>query len=89
MKRTIKQLLIDIQMIRCISVDPTENPRVVYGGVFLAACGIYPAFPGVISWLSNNLAGSYKRSAGMALHIGIGNLGGVSQPFPAIVQDPS
>ncbi|KAK3311933.1 major facilitator superfamily transporter [Apodospora peruviana] len=57
----------------CIS---TENPRVVYGGVFIAACAIYPAFPGVITWLSNNLSGSYKRSAGMAIQIGVGNLGG-------------
>ncbi|KAK0613983.1 major facilitator superfamily domain-containing protein [Immersiella caudata] len=57
----------------CIS---TTNPKVVYAGVFIAACAIYPAFPGVISWLSNNLAGSYKRSAGMAIQIGIGNLGG-------------
>ena len=55
----------------------SSNPRVVYGGVFLAACAIYPAFPGVIAWLSNNLAGSYKRSAGMAIQIGVGNLGGV------------
>ncbi|EXF85313.1 major facilitator superfamily transporter [Colletotrichum fioriniae PJ7] len=53
-----------------------SNPKVVYGGVFIAACSIYPAFPGVISWLSNNLAGSYKRSAGMAVQIGVGNLGG-------------
>ena len=59
----------------CIS---TSNPRVVYAGVFIAACAIYPAFPGVISWLCNNLAGSYKRSAGMAIQIGVGNLGGVS-----------
>ncbi|KAK0638944.1 major facilitator superfamily domain-containing protein [Cercophora newfieldiana] len=57
----------------CIS---STNPKVVYAGVFLAACAIYPAFPGVISWLSNNLAGSYKRSAGMAIQIGVGNLGG-------------
>ncbi|ORY57839.1 major facilitator superfamily transporter [Pseudomassariella vexata] len=57
----------------CIS---TSNPRVVYGGVFITACAIYPAFPGNIAWLSNNLAGSYKRSAGMAIQIGIGNLGG-------------
>ncbi|KAI5866520.1 MFS general substrate transporter [Durotheca rogersii] len=57
----------------CIS---TTNPRVVYGGVFLAACAVYPAFPGVVTWLSNNLAGSYKRSAGMAIQIGIGGLGG-------------
>ncbi|KAL3418010.1 major facilitator superfamily transporter [Phlyctema vagabunda] len=51
-------------------------PGVVYAGVFIATCGIYPAFPGNITWMSNNLAGSYKRSAGMAVHIGIGNLGG-------------
>lgn len=58
---------------RCIS---TTNPKVVYGGVFVVACAIYPAFPGNIAWLSNNLAGSYKRSAGMAIQIGVGNLGG-------------
>ncbi|RYP54674.1 hypothetical protein DL768_000610 [Monosporascus sp. mg162] len=52
----------------CIS---TSNPRVVYAGVFVAACAIYPAFPGVITWLANNLAGSYKRSAGMAIQIGV------------------
>ncbi|EKJ74091.1 hypothetical protein FPSE_05745 [Fusarium pseudograminearum CS3096] len=57
----------------CIS---TNNPKVVYGGVFIAACAIYPAFPGVISWLANNLSGSYKRSVGMAIQIGVGNLGG-------------
>jgi len=54
----------------------SSNPKVVYGGVYIAACGIYPAFPGIIAWLSNNLAGSYKRAAGMAMQIGIGNLGG-------------
>lgn len=51
-------------------------PGLVYAGVFIATCGIYPAFPGNITWLSNNLAGSYKRSAGMAVHIGAGNLAG-------------
>jgi MFS family permease len=51
-------------------------PGLVYAGVFIATCGIYPAFPGNITWISNNLAGSYKRAAGMAFHIGVGNLGG-------------
>lgn len=63
----------------CIATDPNENPGVVYAGVFLIACSIYPSFPGNVTWLSNNLAGSYKRSAGMAIQIGVGNLGGVSQ----------
>ncbi|EAQ91529.1 hypothetical protein CHGG_03464 [Chaetomium globosum CBS 148.51] len=60
----------------CIATDPKEQPRVVYAGVFVAACAIYPAFPGVIAWLSNNLSGSLKRSVGMAVQIGVGNLGG-------------
>jgi MFS family permease len=51
-------------------------PGLVYAGIFIATCGIYPAFPGNITWMSNNLAGSYKRSAGMAIHIGAGNLAG-------------
>ncbi|RBR11649.1 uncharacterized protein FIESC28_08876 [Fusarium coffeatum] len=34
------------------------------------------SFPGVITWLANNLSGSYKRSVGMAIQIGVGNLGG-------------
>ncbi len=67
----------------------SSNPRVVYGGVFLATCAIYPAFPGVISWLANNLAGSYKRSAGMAIQIGVGNLGGVSRPNAFLVRNES
>ncbi|CAJ2501270.1 Uu.00g041230.m01.CDS01 [Anthostomella pinea] len=66
-------LLMIIGFAMCIS---SSNPRVVYGGVFVVTCGIYPAFPGMITWLSNNLAGSYKRSAGMAIQIGVGNLGG-------------
>ncbi|KAF3764268.1 MFS general substrate transporter [Cryphonectria parasitica EP155] len=60
----------------CIATDPSEKPGVVYAGVFLIACAIYPSFPGNIAWLSNNLAGSYKRSVGMAIQIGVGNLGG-------------
>jgi len=48
-------------------------PGVIYAGVFIAVVGIYPAFPGNITWISNNLAGSYKRSVGMAIHIGVRN----------------
>jgi len=51
-------------------------PGVVYAGVFITTCGLYPAFPGNVNWIANNLAGSYKRAAGMAIHIGVGNLGG-------------
>lgn len=51
-------------------------PGLVYAGVFISTSGVYSAFPGQIAWISNNLAGSYKRAAGMAIQIGVGNLGG-------------
>lgn len=49
---------------------------VKYFGTFFCVSGSYAAFPAVIAWLGNNLAGQYKRGVGMALHIGIGNFAG-------------
>ncbi|KAL1982370.1 hypothetical protein VTN96DRAFT_1401 [Rasamsonia emersonii] len=60
----------------CLAASGRGVPGVVYFGVFLAVAGIYPAFPGNVTWMSNNLAGGYKRAAGMAIHIGVGNLAG-------------
>lgn len=59
-----------------IATNPADKPGVIYAGVYIAALGVYPAFPGVIAWFSNNLSGSYKRAIGMAIHIGLGNFGG-------------
>lgn len=47
-----------------------------YFGTYFCIGGSYAAFPGIVSWLGNNLAGQYKRGVGMALHIGIGNFAG-------------
>ncbi|KAI0160235.1 MFS general substrate transporter [Xylariaceae sp. FL1272] len=66
-------LVIIVGYALCLS---TGRPGVIYAGVFIAAAGIYPGFAGNIAWLSNNLAGGYKRSAAMAIQIGAGNLGG-------------
>lgn len=68
--------LIGIGFIICIASAGRGVPGVVYAGVFIAVIGIYPAFPGNVTWLSNNLAGSYKRATGMAIQIGAGNLSG-------------
>ncbi|KAE9982137.1 hypothetical protein BLS_006483 [Venturia inaequalis] len=59
--------------IMCIS---SSKPGVVYAGIFIAAAGVYGAYPGNIALISNNLAGSSKRAAGMAIHIAGGNLSG-------------
>ncbi|KAF9886417.1 hypothetical protein FE257_011449 [Aspergillus nanangensis] len=68
--------MIAIGFIICIASSGRGVPGVVYFGVFVAVVGIYPAFPGNVTWLSVNLAGDYKRAAGMAIHIGVGNLSG-------------
>jgi MFS family permease len=68
--------LIAIGFVIVLASSGRHVPGVVYAGVFIAVVGIYPAFPGNITWISNNLAGSYKRAAGMAIHIGAGNLAG-------------
>ncbi|PVH21723.1 hypothetical protein CXQ85_000713 [Candidozyma haemuli] len=60
----------------CLALSPTTSPGAVYAGVYIMALGIYSAFPLVVIWFSNNLAGSYKRAVGMAFQIGIGNFAG-------------
>lgn len=37
--------------IMCVA---SATPGVIYAGVFIAACALYPAFPGNITWLSNS-----------------------------------
>lgn len=60
----------------CLGSDPVNSPLSVYGGIYPISIGT-AAFPLVVIWLSNNLAGSYKRAIGMAFQIGLGNFSGV------------
>lgn len=66
-----------IGFVMCIS---TGHAGVTYAGIFIAACAIYPTQPSNVTWLSNNLAGSYKRAVGMGLQISVGNLAGGTYP---------
>ncbi|KAJ5804575.1 uncharacterized protein N7518_000878 [Penicillium psychrosexuale] len=68
--------MIGIGFIICLASTGRGVPGVMYFGIFLAVVGIYPAFPGNVTWLSVNMAGDYKRAAGMAIYIGVGNLAG-------------
>jgi hypothetical protein len=55
-----------------------RSPGVTYAGVFIAGAAIYPAHPTNVAWLSNNLAGTYKRAIGVGLQLSLGNLGGAA-----------
>lgn len=58
-------------------VRPRSMPGLAYAGVWIAACGIYPAFPGMVTWQANNIGGGEKvRAISMAFHIGTGSLSG-------------
>ncbi|KAI8985572.1 MFS general substrate transporter [Trametes punicea] len=54
----------------------SRNAALSYVAVYLAACGIYPAIPNIIAWVSNNVEGSYKRSVALAMVISFGNING-------------
>ncbi|KAB2570989.1 putative transporter [Lasiodiplodia theobromae] len=51
-------------------------PGLTYAFLFCIPAGVYPPLIGVLSWIGNNLAPSWKRAVGMALLISMGNLGG-------------
>lgn len=59
-----------------MNVSAVHNPSATYAGCYLVALGLYPGIPAVISWLSNNTAGTYKRGVSMGVQIGFGNLCG-------------
>lgn len=55
----------------------THHAKYQYLGTFFAAAGIYPNVSQTVAWNSNNIGGSTKRSVGIAMQVGFGNLGGV------------
>jgi hypothetical protein len=59
----------------------SDNLAVKYAGTFFAAAGIYPNVPQGVAWNGNNIGGSVKRSVGIAMHVGFGNLGGAISGF--------
>ncbi|KAI5984053.1 MFS general substrate transporter [Pisolithus albus] len=58
-----------------------------YFGTYLAVIGLYSGVPCVVGWLANNLHGRYKRAVGMAIQVGMGNLGGIIASYIFRVQD--
>lgn len=68
-----------ISLIGFIGVTAIPHPRypgLTYAMLFFITGGSYPATIGIISWVANNLAPSWKRAVGMALLMTLGNLGG-------------
>lgn len=60
-----------------LAVPQPRFSGLTYALLFFIPAGIYPGLIGVLSWISNNLAPSWKRAIGMSLLTSIGNTGGL------------
>ncbi|KAG5366297.1 putative transporter [Yarrowia sp. B02] len=54
----------------------TSHPAVTYAGCFFIVGGTHPAFIAMLSWLSVNSAGTYKRAIALAIALMVGNMSG-------------
>ncbi|GES63963.1 major facilitator superfamily transporter [Aspergillus terreus] len=70
-----------VAIIGFVMLIASDNLAVKYAGTFFAAAGIYPNVPQGVAWNGNNIGGSVKRSVGIAMHVGFGNLGGAISGF--------
>ena len=51
------------------------------------SAGIFSLVPLIGAWNSNNIGGSLKRSVGIAMQVGFGNLGGAIAGFVYLSED--
>ncbi|KAL1897353.1 hypothetical protein Sste5346_004089 [Sporothrix stenoceras] len=62
----------------CMLLDETwMNREAKYGASFLISIGGYSALPIAFGWLSENLAGRWKRALGLGIQSALGNMAGV------------
>jgi hypothetical protein len=56
---------------------PANKPGLSYAGTFVAAIGVFPSIPVLLSWGGGNVGGDIKRGVAIALSVGISTLGGL------------
>ncbi|OAA60590.1 Major facilitator superfamily domain, general substrate transporter [Niveomyces insectorum RCEF 264] len=80
-------VLIAYAILTPMSPKIKDNLGVCYFGIVLANIGLYPINPGASSWISNNLAGSAKRTLGIAYMTSLTNLGAIGGSFIFIASE--
>jgi hypothetical protein len=68
---------VPIAMVGYIVLIAAKDPHIQYGGMFLAAAGIYSGNPQGFAWLANNFEGSYKRGVALGTVTCWANLNGI------------
>lgn len=57
-----------------------QGTLVIYISLCIASCGIFAAYPLLLSWLTNNVHGHTKRAMAIGFLVGAGNIGGIFSP---------
>jgi hypothetical protein len=65
-----------VSMVGYIIAYTTSKPGPGYAAAVIAACGVYPVIPVILTWAGGNAGGDMKRGVVIAMVVGIGNLGG-------------
>lgn len=65
----------------------TSSTSAQYGGLVMAAIGIYPQIPLSMAWNSGNIGGSLKRGTGIAMQVMGGNCGGIVASYVYLSHD--
>ncbi|KUI71877.1 hypothetical protein VM1G_07478 [Cytospora mali] len=65
----------------------TSSTSSQYGGLVMAAIGIYPQIPLSMAWNSGNIGGSLKRGTGIAMQVMGGNCGGIVASYVYLSRD--
>jgi len=68
-------------LIGFVMLVTNQKHGVNFAGLFLAAAGVYPLIPVVVSWGTNNCGGSLKKGVGAAIIVSVGNAGGIISSF--------
>ncbi|QUC21141.1 uncharacterized protein UV8b_05384 [Ustilaginoidea virens] len=64
-----------IGMVGFSILGTAKSLEMEYVATFLIAIGTFPIVPQDVAWNANNIGGSTKRAVGIAMQIGLGNLG--------------
>jgi MFS family permease len=70
-------LIIAYSILTPLAPDIKSNIAPCFFAIILANIGCYPINPMSSSWLSNNTAGSAKRSLAIAYYVSLSNVGGI------------
>ena len=74
-----------VSLIGFIMAYMTSTPGAGYVAAIIAASGVFPTIPVMLTWAGGNAGGEAKRAVVFAMVVGFGNLGGSVSTFESLL----